>query len=299
MKPTTAPARVDRKGRLERSLLGDMGRAIHDWKLIEDGDRIMVGLSGGKDSYALMWLLGQLQRRAPVKFELVGVNLDQGHPGFEQGVIDRWLREHGFASHMLRQDTFTIVKAKIPEGNTYCPLCSRLRRGILYDAAVELGCNKIALGHHRDDVIETLLLNLFFAGQLRAMPARLASDDGRNTVIRPLCYAAEEELAEFAAQMKFPILPCDLCGSQENLQRQQIKQLISSLEAQHPNIKSSMLNAVTNVRAAHLLDPRLSKRASKADGGTPDFGEAPETAAGRSPGATPNGGRRLPVLNGA
>jgi len=293
----TLPARDDRTQRLERSLLGHMGRAIHDWKLIDDGDRIMVGMSGGKDSYALMWLLGRLKQRAPVKFELVGVNLDQGHPGFEQGVIEGWLREHGFAAHMVKEDTYTIVKEKIPEGKTYCPLCSRLRRGILYDTAVALGCNKIALGHHRDDVIETLMLNLFFAGQLKAMPARLVSDDGRNTVIRPLTYAPEEELAEFAQLMQFPILPCDLCGSQENLQRKQIKNLLSSLQEQHPNIKSSLLNALTNVRPTHLLDPRLSKEAPRSEGGTGAFAEALETAAARTLGITPGGGRRLPILD--
>ncbi len=295
----TAPARDDRAERLERTLLGHVGRAIHDWGLIEDGDRIMVGMSGGKDSYALMHLLGRLQRRAPVKFELVGVNLDQGHPGFEQHVIENWLKQQGFAAHMLSENTYSIVKEKIPEGKTYCPLCSRLRRGILYDAAVKLGCNKIALGHHRDDLIETLMLNLFFAGQLKAMPAKLRSDDGRNTVIRPLAYAPEEELAEFAALMQFPILPCDLCGSQENLQRKQIKKLLASLSEEHPNIKASLANALTNVRPTHLLDPRLSKNAPRDEGGTTgDFDEALSLGSTKPLGFTPQGGRRLPVLGG-
>jgi tRNA 2-thiocytidine biosynthesis protein TtcA len=267
--PTTAPARpTTRREKLERSLLGHMGRAIGDWKLIENGDRIMVGLSGGKDSYTLMYLLDILRRRAPVEFSLVGVNLDQGHPGFEGWRIENWLREHQFEYQMLKEDTYAIVLDKIPEGKTYCPLCSRLRRGILYDAAVELGCGKIALGHHRDDAIETLLLNLFFAGQLKAMPARLHSDDGRNVVVRPLLYAPEEEIAEYAELMEFPVIPCDLCGSQENLQRKQIKNLLSSLEAQHPHLKSSILNALTNVRPTHLLDPRLSKDAPRTEGGT-------------------------------
>jgi len=297
--PVTPPARMDRKEKLERSLLAHMGRAIGEWKLIDDGDRIMVGMSGGKDSYALMWLLGRLRQRAPVDFELVGVNLDQGHPGFDQGVIEAWLRDNAFRAHMVREDTYSIVKAKIPEGKTYCPLCSRLRRGILYDTAVELGCNKIALGHHRDDVIETLMLNLFFAGQLKAMPARLVSDDGRNTVIRPLAYAPEEELAEFAALMQFPILPCDLCGSQENLQRKQIKRLLSELQGEHPNLKSSLLNALTNVRPTHLLDPRLTKNAPRSEGGTGEFEAALDTAAARELGIEmepKTGGFRLNLL---
>jgi tRNA 2-thiocytidine biosynthesis protein TtcA len=267
--PPTAPSRkLDPRDKLEKSLLGHVGRAISDWGLIQSGDRILVGLSGGKDSYALMWLLHQLKRRAPIDFDLLGVNLDQGHPGFEQHVIADWCQANGFAHRMLKEDTYSVVLQKIPEGKTYCPLCSRLRRGILYDAAVELGCSKIALGHHREDVLETLMLNLFFAGQLKAMPAKLHSDDGRNTVIRPLVYAPEEDLAEFARLMQFPILPCDLCGSQENLQRQQMKAMLAQLEAQHPNVKSSMLNALTNVRPTHLLDPDLSKEAARKDGGT-------------------------------
>lgn len=280
MKPITAPNKFDRREKLERSLLSHMGRAIRDWRLIEDGDRIMVGLSGGKDSYSLMYLLNRLKRRAPIDFSLVGVNLDQGHPGFEAHLIENWFKEHAFEYRMLKEDTYSIVLDKIPEGKTSCPLCSRLRRGILYDAAVELGCSKIALGHHRDDVIETLLLNLFFAGQLKAMPARLHSDDGRNTVIRPLAYAPEAELAEFAALMQFPIIPCDLCGSQENLQRKQIKNLLTSLEELHPNLKASIFHALTNVRPTHLLDPTLSKSGPRKDGGTAPF-EASE-ALGRA-----------------
>lgn len=292
--PTTPPSRIDRREKLERSLLQHMGRAIHDWKLIEDGDRIMVGVSGGKDSYSLMYLLDVLRRRAPVRFELIGVNLDQGHPGFEGHLIENWFRERGYEYRMLKEDTYSIVTEKIPEGKAYCPLCSRLRRGILYDAAQSLGCTKIALGHHRDDVIETLLLNLFFAGQLKAMPARLPSDDGRNTVIRPFAYAPEEEIAEFAELMQFPIIPCDLCGSQEKLQRKQIKALLASLQQQHPNIKSSLLNALTNVRPTHLLDPKLSKDAPRRDGGTEAFDAVNAVVSSLVPLAT--GGVRLPVI---
>jgi tRNA 2-thiocytidine biosynthesis protein TtcA len=294
--PPTPPSRpIDRRDKLEKSLLGHMGRAIKDWNLIEDGDRIMVGLSGGKDSYALMHLLGVLRRRAPVDFSLIGVNLDQGHPGFEGWKIETWLKDNGFEYRMLKEDTYSIVTEKIPEGKTYCSLCSRLRRGILYDAAVELGCRKIALGHHRDDVIETLFLNLFFAGQLKAMPARLHSDDGRNVVVRPLAYAPEEELAEFAALMQFPILPCDLCGSQENLQRKQIKHLLASLQEKHPNLKSSILNALTNVRPTHLLDPKLAKDAPRSEGGTAPFEAGEKLAEALAP-LLAGGIVKLPVL---
>jgi tRNA 2-thiocytidine biosynthesis protein TtcA len=293
--PTTPPSRIDRREKLEKSLLSYMGRAIRDWSLIENGDRIMVGVSGGKDSYSLMYLLDVLRRRAPVHFELIGVNLDQGHPGFEGHLIENWFKERGFQYRMLKEDTYSIVTDKIPEGKTYCPLCSRLRRGILYDAAVDLGCTKIALGHHRDDVIETLFLNLFFAGQLKAMPARLTSDDGRNTVIRPLAYAPEEELAEFAELMQFPIIPCDLCGSQENLQRKQMKKLLASLQEQHPNLKSSVLNALTNVRPTHLLDPKLSKDAPRSEGGTGAFEASDILAKGLAP--LLSGAVKLPVLS--
>ena len=269
--PTTAPSRPNRRERLERSLLAHVGKAIGDWKLIDGGDRIMVGLSGGKDSYSLMHLLDALRKRAPIHFDLIGVNLDQGHPGFEGWRIENWLKERGFDYRMLKEDTYSVVLDKIPEGKTYCPLCSRLRRGVLYDAAVALGCGKIALGHHLDDSLETLMLNLFFAGQLKAMPARLHSDDGRNVVIRPMIYAPEEELTEFAELMQFPIIPCDLCGSQEDLQRKQIKKLLAGLEEQHPNLKASILNALRNVRPTHLLDPNLSKDAERSDGGTIAF----------------------------
>jgi tRNA 2-thiocytidine biosynthesis protein TtcA len=244
----------------ERRLLRKLMRANKDHALIEPGDRVMVCLSGGKDSYGLLHLLKKLQRACPFAFDMVGVNLDQGQPGFQQSVIETWCQEQGVATHMVFQDTYSVVLDKVPEGRTYCSLCSRLRRGALYDVAVELGCTKIALGHHRDDLAETLLLNLFYAGQLKAMPPKLFSDDGRNVVVRPLAYCAEEDLALLAQEQAFPILPCDLCGSQDNLKRKQIKDLLSELQAENPHVKGNILAALANVQPSHLLDRDLQAR---------------------------------------
>ena len=242
---------------LERALLRDVGRAIADFDLVADGDRLMVAMSGGKDSYTLLTMLELLRRRAPVRFELVAVHLDQGHPGYDGTPLRRFLEQNAREHHILSEDTYSIVTDKIPEGKTYCSLCSRLRRGILYRAADELGCNKIALGHHRDDALETLLLNLFFGGKLAAMPARLVSDDGAHVVIRPLIYCAEETIARFAAAQAYPILPCNLCGSQSEAQRKQMKALLTRMEAEHPHLRSTMLAALGNVIPSHLLDPKL------------------------------------------
>jgi tRNA 2-thiocytidine biosynthesis protein TtcA len=247
---------------LERRLFRDLGRAIGDHRLIEDGDRIMVAISGGKDSYGLLVLLRDLQARAPVAFELVAVHLDQGQPGYDGAPLERWLQAEGVSYKILRENTYAIVTDKIPEGKTYCSLCSRLRRGILYRAAGELGCNKIALGHHREDALETLLLNLFFGGKLASMPPRLQSDDGRFVVIRPLAYAAEADLAAFAEARGFPILPCKLCGSQEDAQRKQMKALLAELERKNPTLRQTMLAALGNVVPSHLYGRRPAARSA-------------------------------------
>lgn len=237
-----------------------MGRAVADFAMIQEGDRILCAVSGGKDSYAMHALLVDLARRAPVRFEVLAVNIDQGHPGYPGHLLTEYMAAHGHAFRMVAEDTYSIVTDKIPEGKTYCSLCSRLRRGILYRLATELGCTKIALGHHRDDAIVTLMLNLVFAGQLKAMPPKLVSDDGAHVVIRPLIYCAEDDLRAFAEEQRFPILPCDLCGSQENLQRKAISNLLAELDARSPNARANMLAALGNVRPSHLFDKGLWQR---------------------------------------
>jgi tRNA 2-thiocytidine biosynthesis protein TtcA len=241
---------------LERRLGKALSRAITDFSMIEEGDVVMVCVSGGKDSYAMLDLLRRQQARAPVTFTLKVVNVDQGHPGYPAQTLRDWMASEGYDFRMIEEDTYSIVTEKIPAGKTFCSLCSRLRRGILYRAARELGCTKIALGHHRDDVLQTLLLNLFFAGQLAAMPAKLVSQEGQ-VVIRPLVYCAEEDLRDYARLRAFPILPCDLCGSQDQLQRKIVGRMLDDLEAKQPGVKQVMLAATQNVRASQLLDKRL------------------------------------------
>jgi tRNA 2-thiocytidine biosynthesis protein TtcA len=264
--------------RLERRLLRAASRAVRDFDLVQQGDRILVAVSGGKDSYAL-----RLRERAPVEFDLVAVNLDQGQPGFPGHVLEGHFQAVGVPYRMLRKDTYSIVKRLVPDGKTTCPVCSRLRRGILYNAAVEMGCTKIALGHHRDDLVETLLMSALYSGALKTMPPRLRSDDGRNVVIRPLCYAAEEDIAAFAAAMRFPIVPCDLCGSQPNLRRRRVKELLAGLSREHPAVKGNLLNALGKVVPTHLLDRGLLARLGEAHGPDPWVDE--ESDDGCGPGA--------------
>ena len=243
--------------KLSKRLHRQVGQAIGDFNMIEDGDKVMVCVSGGKDSYALLDILMSLQQRAPIKFDLVAVNLDQKQPGFPEHVLPEYLAKIGVPFHIENQDTYSIVKRLIPEGATMCSLCSRLRRGILYRVASELGANKVALGHHRDDIIVTLLMNMFFGGRMKGMPPKLVSDDGKHIVIRPLAYVAETDLERWAAVRDYPIIPCTLCGSQEGLQRAQIKAMLREWEKKHPGRSDNMLRAMGQLTPSHLLDRNL------------------------------------------
>ena len=243
--------------RLRNSLISSTGKAIGDYNMIEDGDTVLVCMSGGKDSHAMLMILLALQERAPIDFKLIAMNLDQKQPGFPADVLPAYLEKLGVDYRIVEADTYSIVKEKIPEGKTTCSLCSRLRRGIIYRTAKELGANKIALGHHRDDIVETLFLNLFFGAKMKAMPPKLATNDKQNIVIRPLAYCSEKEIAAYARQMEFPIIPCDLCGSQENLQRQKVKEMLNAWELEQPGRVNNIFRAITNVEPSHLADTSL------------------------------------------
>jgi tRNA 2-thiocytidine biosynthesis protein TtcA len=256
--------------KLSKRLHRQVGQAIGDFNMIEDGDKVMVCVSGGKDSYALLDILIGLQQRAPIRFELVAVNLDQKQPGFPEHVLPEYLATVGVPFHIENQDTYSVVKRLVPEGATMCSLCSRLRRGILYRVASELGANKVALGHHRDDIIVTLLMNMFFGGRMKAMPPKLVSDDGKHIVIRPLAYVAETDLERWAAVRDYPIIPCTLCGSQEGLQRAQIKAMLRDWEKKHPGRSDNMLRAMGQLTPSHLLDRNLHPFATLQPSGRAD-----------------------------
>ena len=263
--------------KLRNSLISATGKAIGDYNMIEDGDTVLVCMSGGKDSHAMLMILLALQERAPIDFKLIAMNLDQKQPGFPADVLPAYFEKLGVDYRIVNADTYSIVKEKIPEGKTTCSLCSRLRRGVIYTTAKELGANKIALGHHRDDIVETLFLNLFFGAKMKAMPPKLATNDKQNVVIRPLAYCSEKDIASYARQMAFPIIPCDLCGSQENLQRQKVKDMLQDWEREQPGRINNIFRAIGNVEPSHLADFNLydfkSLSQSKVDDDDPLFGD--------------------------
>ena len=240
--------------KLRNSLISDTGKAIGDYNMIEDGDTVLVCMSGGKDSYTMLMMLLALQERAPITFKIIAMNLDQKQPNFPANILPEYLKKLGVDYRIIEADTYSVVKEKIPEGATTCSLCSRLRRGIIYTTAKQLGANKIALGHHRDDIVETLFLNMFFGAKLKAMPPKLATNDKQNVVIRPLAYCSEKDIASYARQMAFPIIPCDLCGSQPNLQRQKVKEMLQAWELEQPGRINNIFRAIGNVEPSHLAD---------------------------------------------
>ena len=243
--------------KLKNRLQKNVGQAIEDYRMIEEGDTVLVCCSGGKDSYTLLSILMSLQQKAPINFRLIAMNLDQKQPGFPEDVLPGWFQKQGVEYRIVESDTYSVVKEKIPEGKTTCSLCSRLRRGLIYRTAKELGANKIALGHHRDDLVHTLFLNLLFGGKIKAMPPKLVTDDGAHIVIRPLAYCAESDIAKYARGMAFPIIPCNLCGSQENLQRQKIKEMMADWDKRFPGRTAAVLTALQNVVPSHLADRKL------------------------------------------
>jgi tRNA 2-thiocytidine biosynthesis protein TtcA len=279
--------------KLHKRLCRLVGQAIGDFNMIEEGDKVMVCLSGGKDSYALLDILMTLRERAPINFDIIAVNLDQKQPNFPADILPAYLTKLGVAFHIENQDTYSIVKRLIPEGKTTCSLCSRLRRGILYRVADELGATKIALGHHRDDILETFFLNMFFGGKLKGMPAKLQSDDGKHVVIRPMAYVKEEDSTRYAEVKQFPIIPCDLCGSQENLQRKQIKGLMREWEKKYPGRVESIFSSLSTVVPSHLMDRGMHDFAGiKADGVASALGDI---AFDDEPCATPTAFNTIPL----
>ncbi|MFA0812798.1 tRNA 2-thiocytidine(32) synthetase TtcA [Microbulbifer epialgicus] len=263
--------------KLQKRLRRHVGRAIADFNMIEEGDKIMVCLSGGKDSYAMLDILLNLQKTAPVNFELVAVNMDQKQPGFPEHILPEYLRSLGVPHHIVEKDTYSVVQEVVPEGKTTCSLCSRLRRGTLYGFAEEIGATKVALGHHKDDIVETLFLNMFYGGRLKAMPPKLRADDGRNIVIRPLAYCREEDIARYAEFKEFPIIPCNLCGSQENLQRQAIKKMLREWDKKFPGRSENIFAALTRVSPSQLADRDLYDFESlELDRSTPSAAERPD-----------------------
>lgn len=263
--------------KLRNSLISATGKAIGDYNMIEDGDTVLVCMSGGKDSHAMLMILLALQERAPINFKLLAMNLDQKQPGFPADILPAYFEKLGIDYRIVEADTYSIVKEKIPEGKTTCSLCSRLRRGIIYTTAKELGANKIALGHHRDDIVETLFLNMFFGAKMKAMPPKLSTNDKQNIVIRPLAYCSEKDIASYARQMEFPIIPCDLCGSQENLQRQKVKDMLQAWEREQPGRVNNIFRAIANVEPSHLADFDLydfkNLTQAKAEDDDPLFGD--------------------------
>jgi tRNA 2-thiocytidine biosynthesis protein TtcA len=252
----TRAARL-RKNKLQKLIRRHAGNAISDYNMIEDGDKVMVCLSGGKDSYTMLEVLMSLKASAPIHFDIIAVNLDQKQPGFPEHILPQYLDTLDVEYQIVEEDTYSIVKDKVPEGKTTCSLCSRLRRGILYRTASELGATKIALGHHRDDILETLMLNMFYGGRMKSMPPKLVSDDGKHVVIRPLAYAREKDIAEYSRMMEYPIIPCNLCGSQENLQRKVIKGMLQTWDKQHPGRLESMFRAIGHLSPSHLMDHNI------------------------------------------
>lgn len=256
------PSRAEQKeefefNKLEKRLFKQVGQAIGDFNMIEDGDKVMVCLSGGKDSYGMLDILIKMRQRAPIKFDIIAVNLDQKQPGFPEDILPTYLKSIDIPFHIEEQDTYSVVKRVIPEGKTTCSLCSRLRRAILYRVAGELGCNKVALGHHKDDILQTLLLNMFYGGRLKGMPPKLVSDNGKHTVIRPMAYCREADLARYAAEKEFPIIPCNLCGSQENLKRKEMSRLLQQWEKDNPRWIANLFTSLSTVVPSHLMDRKL------------------------------------------